>query len=242
MNQLQGKIILIEGKQTDHPSFFLSLQKKGYDVEIASTGNGAIEKIKDHDPMIVLIDAASMRTTSNRIVYRIKKLAPTLPIILIIDKTLKQKKLSSKADLVLCLPFTVQKLLNRIMLFAPTNNNSLKTCGDIALDNSKNCIYIHERTIGVTPRVAKLLAVLMDKPGEVVSREYLFSNIWETDYLEDMRSLDVHIQWLRKALEDDPKQPRYLQTVKGKGYKLLPQAENSEDQFVETVESVTTPD
>lgn len=88
-------------------------------MEIASTGNSAIEKIQESDPMIVLIDAASMRTASNRIVYRIKKRNRTLPIILIIDEMLKQKKISDKADLYSCLPFTVQKLLNRIMLFAP---------------------------------------------------------------------------------------------------------------------------
>ncbi|HOP00820.1 MAG TPA: response regulator transcription factor [Flexilinea sp.] len=222
MDQLQDKIILIEGKQTDHPSFFLSLKKRGYNVEIASTGNSAIEKIQESDPMIVLIDAASMRTASNRIVYRIKKRNPDLPIILIIDEMLKQKKISDKADLVLCLPFTVQKLLNRIMLFAPAKKSTLKCAGDLALDTSRNCIYIDNRVVGVTPRVSKLLNLFMDRPGEIIKREELFRELWDTDYLEDMRSLDVHIQWLRKAIEENPKNPQYLITVKGQGYMLEP--------------------
>jgi len=218
LDQYQGKIILIEGKQTDHPSFFLSLKKKGYNVEITSTGNAAIEKIKDGAPLMVLIDAASMRTTSNRIVYRIKKLDPALPVILIIDDTLKNKNISDKADLVLCLPFTVQKLLNRIALYMPSKKSNLKTLGNISLDLSKNSIYIEDRIVGVTPRVAKLLELFMDQPGRIIDREELFRKLWDTEFVDDMRSLDVHVRWLRKAIEEDPKNPINLITVKGKGY------------------------
>lgn len=220
MDLLQNKIILIEGKQTDHPSFFLNLQKKGYNVEIASTGNCALDKIRDGRPMLVLIDASSLRTTCNRIVYRIKQRNPDLPVILIIDDTLKNKKISNKCDLVMTLPFTVQKLVNRIKLFAPSNGDSIRNVGDITLDKSKCSISVDNRYSLVTPRVVKLLEVLMDRVGKVVSRKDLFRKIWDTDYLDDMRSLDVHMQWLRKAIEIDPKNPQIITTIRGTGYSL----------------------
>ncbi len=222
MDQTSNKIILIEGKQTDHPSFFLSLQKKGFNVEITSTGNAAIEKIREEVPMILLIDAASLRTTSNRIVYRIKQICPELPIILIIDETQRDKNISAKADLVMILPFTVQKLLNRIKLFEPSKKAALRKVGDLTLDLEKNCINVNHRITAVTPRVSKLLNLLMERPGEVVPRKELFRELWDTDCLDDMRSLDVHIQWLRKAVEDDPKKPKYIKTFKGVGYSFEP--------------------
>ena len=220
MDLFQNKIILIEGKQTDHPSFFLNLQKKGYNVEIASTGNAALDKIRDGRPMLVLIDAASLRTTCNRIVYRIKQRNPDLPVILIIDDSLKGKKISNKCDLVMTLPFTVQKLVNRIKLFAPSNGESIRNVGKITLDKSKCSISVGHRYSLVTPRVVKLLEVLMDRVGKVVSRKELFRKIWDTDYLDDMRSLDVHMQWLRKAIETDPKNPQIITTIRGIGYSL----------------------
>jgi DNA-binding response OmpR family regulator len=220
LDLLQKKIILIEGKQTDHPSFFLNLQKKGYNVEIASTGNAALDKIREDRPMLVLIDAASLRTTCNRIVYRIKQRNPDLPVILIIDDTLKNRKISNKCDLVMTLPFTVQKLVNRIKLFAPSNSDCIRNVGDITLDKSKRSISVDNRYTLVTPRVVKLLEVLMDNVGKVVSRKDLFRKIWDTDYFDDMRSLDVHMQWLRKAIEVDPKNPQIITTIRGIGYSL----------------------
>ena len=72
----------------------------------------------------------------------------------------------------------------------------------------------------VTPRMAHLLKMLIDQKGKVIDRKKLFSKIWNTNYTEDTRSLDVHINWLRKIIEKNPKKPKLLLTVRGKGYKL----------------------
>jgi DNA-binding response OmpR family regulator len=60
----------------------------------------------------------------------------------------------------------------------------------------------------------------MKHPGEVLERESLFKQVWNTQYTEDTRTLDVHISWLRKALEENPRKPKYLKTVRGVGYRL----------------------
>ena len=65
-----------------------------------------------------------------------------------------------------------------------------------------------------------LMESLMKKPDEVLLREDLFRKIWETDYLGDTRSLDVHISWLRKAVENDPRHPEFIKTERGIGYRL----------------------
>ena len=65
-----------------------------------------------------------------------------------------------------------------------------------------------------------LLQTLMERPGEVIERTELFSRVWETEYVEDTRSLDVHISWLREALEQDPRHPRLIKTIRGVGYRL----------------------
>ena len=66
----------------------------------------------------------------------------------------------------------------------------------------------------------ELLSLLMGKAGQVVSRAEIFDEVWGTDWLGDTRTLDVHIRWLREKLEDDPSQPRYIQTVRGVGYRF----------------------
>jgi DNA-binding response OmpR family regulator len=80
-----------------------------------------------------------------------------------------------------------------------------------------NCRGIEKR---LTPRLTTLLHLLMQHPGEVVGREQLFREAWDTEYTGDTRTLDVHISWLRKEIEDDPRHPRYLKTIRQIGYRL----------------------
>ncbi len=72
----------------------------------------------------------------------------------------------------------------------------------------------------LTPRLVILLKTLMERPGEVIERNTLFRMVWETAYTADTRTLDVHVSWLREALEDDPRHPRFVKTVRGVGYRL----------------------
>jgi DNA-binding response OmpR family regulator len=65
-----------------------------------------------------------------------------------------------------------------------------------------------------------LLSVFLKRPGEVLEREALFKQVWNTQYTEDTRTLDVHISWLRSALEENPRKPKYLKTMRGVGYRL----------------------
>ncbi len=78
------------------------------------------------------------------------------------------------------------------------------------------------------PKLCKLLQVLMENAGKVVKREALMQQVWDTVFLDDTRTLDVHIRWLRERIESDPSKPVYLHTVRGKGYQLLFSAPGAE--------------
>ena len=92
--------------------------------------------------------------------------------------------------------------------------------GIFELDIENRFLRLNEKQIPLTPRLVDLLKVLMDHKGEVVERKALFTEVWDTDYTDDMRTLDVHISWLRQALEDVPKRPKYIKTIRGIGYRL----------------------
>jgi DNA-binding response OmpR family regulator len=76
------------------------------------------------------------------------------------------------------------------------------------------------REARLTPRQAQLLQILMQHPGEVVGRDQLFKDVWNTGYTGDTRTLDVHISWLREAIEEDPRNPKFIKTIRGVGYRL----------------------
>ena len=92
--------------------------------------------------------------------------------------------------------------------------------GPIKLDVERNQVQCEEKEARLTPRLVSLLKILMRHPGEVLEREDLFRKVWNTEYTGDTRTLDVHISWLRRAIEEDPRNPHLLKTIRGVGYRL----------------------
>ncbi|HEY5730044.1 MAG TPA: response regulator transcription factor, partial [Anaerolineales bacterium] len=214
----QATILVIEGRHAEIPSFATDLQKKGFDIRSYKNGSQAVSKIKQTSPSLVVINAASLRSTGIRICNSIRKKDAKLPIILILEK----EKLVDKelADSILALPFTVQKLVNRIKALLPSDGKHVVTAGPIQLDLEHKRVRCLSKSTKLTPRLITLLQILMDKHGEVVEREALFKKVWETNYTGDTRTLDVHISWLRRAIELDPNNPKFLKTIRGVGYRL----------------------
>ncbi len=211
-------LLVIEAKHAEIPSFAADLQKKGFDVHIAANGSKAISLMKEVSPSLVVVNAASLRSTGLRICQSIREKDAKLPIILILED---EKEISKDAaDSVLVLPFTVQKLVNRIKPLLPGDGKNVLHVGPIRLDLEKRRVRCLGKSSKLTPRLVTLLHLLMDKHGEVVERESLFKKAWETNYTGDTRTLDVHISWLRRAIELDPDNPKFLRTIRGVGYRL----------------------
>ena len=211
-------LLVIEGRHAEIPSFAPDLQKKGFDVLAFQNGSQAVSKLKQSNASLVVINAASLRSTGIRICLSVRKKDSKVPIILIIDKDRPVDK--ELAETVLILPFTAQKLVNRVKALMPGDGNNVVSAGPIRLDLEHRRVRCLGRNTKLTPRLITLLQILMDKHGEVVERESLFKKVWETNYTGDTRTLDVHISWLRRAIELDPNNPKFLKTIRGVGYRL----------------------
>jgi DNA-binding response OmpR family regulator len=212
-------LLIIEGKHAEYPGFGLELRKKGFTTEMVSSGSEAIKRIKNgFSPDVVIVNAATLRTSGKRICQSLHMQEGKLPILLILDPDREAD--ASEVDVILTLPFTVQKLFNRIRHLLPGESKNSLHAGQIRLDKEKRIVVCQGRRTRLTPRMVRLLSVLIEHRGEVVERKLLFSQVWETDYTEDTRTLDVHISWLRHAIEADKDQPKYLKTVRGVGYRL----------------------
>jgi DNA-binding response OmpR family regulator len=216
---MKAKILWIEGRRADSPSFVPNLRKKEYQVETVSTGSAAIERLVDFNPDLVVVNAASMRTSGKRICRTMREQVNGLPIIVITSEE-NASYSDNCATIVLTLPFTLRKLVNRIKSFVPVEEDRLIRKGPIRLDVERKRVYCQNKEGRLTPRLARLLQILMERSGEVVEREKLFREVWKTEYTVDTRTLDVHISWLRHAFEEDPKNPKYLKTIRKVGYRL----------------------
>lgn len=217
--QVKANILWAGKKRADTPAFIPDLKDRNYTVIVVSTGKAARKKIPSAQPDILIIDAASMRTTGTRICKSIQGIDPDLPIILINSSDYIPNN-DVVADVQLILPFTIRKLENRIIPLLPGDGENTIKAGPIHLDMDRQVVRCQENEEHITPRMAELLKMLIDRQGEVIKREVLFSKVWQTDYTEDTRSLDVHINWLRKVLEKDPSNPELIHTIRGEGYKL----------------------
>lgn len=216
---MQGKILWIESKRAGNPTYIPSLRKKGYTVETVPTGKAALEQLPDVDPDIVVIDAISLRSSGKRICQSIRSSFENLSILLIEhpDHPVPEEV---GANVILQEPFTIRKLVNRINPLLPGKSDHVVEIGPICLDLDRKLVQSEDREARLTPRLTLLLKTLMKKHGEVLERERLFREVWNTEYTGDTRTLDVHISWLRNAIEEDPRNPRLLKTIRGVGYRL----------------------
>lgn len=216
---MNAKILWIERSSRNHKSFVLSLQQKGFNIETVPTGRAAITRLPTFKPDLVVVNAASMRTNGQRICNSIHKKSNNLPILLISSSELNIPD-NICANIVLCLPFTTRKLLNRIIPLIPLDGKNTISKGPIRLDTQRKLVHCQGKGTHLTPRLIQILQYLMKYSGKVVKRKKLFRHVWDTEYTEDTRTLDVHISWLRQAIEKDPREPKLLKTVRGVGYIL----------------------
>lgn len=215
----QVSILCIEGNRNNHFAFGPDLERRGYLVRTVGSGAEGIALLPEMNPMVIVINAASLRTNGVRITRRFRTLLPDCPIVLVAKKGAEEIE-TSEANIVLELPFTIQKLVNRIRTFQTVENRHVHKLGSLLLNTRSNMVTSNGKEAHLTPRLTKLLMYMMDEPEKVHPREELFKGVWETNYTEDTRTLDVHISWLRQALEEDPRHPAIILTERSIGYRL----------------------
>jgi DNA-binding response OmpR family regulator len=215
---MKTRILWIEGNKGESPSFIKEIRKKGYNLEVVPNGSAALTRLTEYKPDLVILNAASLRTTGKRICSSIHEKSEGLPILVISDPKVPADE--NFANFVLTLPFTIRKLLNEISAIVQPDSKKQLHKGDIHLDLKLRRVRCMGKVTRLTPRLTQILQILMNNAGAVVERNILFREAWDTKYTGDTRTLDVHINWLRKAIEEDPHNPKLLKTLRGVGYRL----------------------
>jgi DNA-binding response OmpR family regulator len=216
----QAHILLVEGRGSGDQSLAPALRKVGYTLCLANTGTAAVELLKTEAPDLIVFDASTMRSSGSRNCRRLRRLMPDVPLIHSRSADTPKDE-TAEADVYLAHPYTARKLLNRVRALLPTDGSQEEVvrCGHLTFYREKRSVDVNgQGEHQLTPKLAQLLEEFFRYPNQVVSRRQLMQHVWNTDYIGDTRTLDVHIRWMREHIEADPARPRLLRTVRGKGY------------------------
>lgn len=217
---LGAKVLLVETRGRNALSFALPLQKKGFEIAIEHNVDGAVKRASVFEPDLTILDAASMYATGSRMCRRLHNSINGSLIILVVPEGASAVS-NCGADLVLGHPFTPRKLVNAIQRMLPNSDGEWLVSGPVELNVRQRKVRRRGREVRITPKCAQLLRILMSRAGKLVTRKELIKRVWDTDYLGDTRTLDVHISWVRHAIEEDPRRPRLVKTVRRRGYSLV---------------------
>lgn len=160
---------------------------------------------------------------------RQKSVVPILMLTALGDEVDRILGLELGADDYLTKPFSTRELIARVKALlrrvefdaARQQPDSALSVGDLRIDLERRQVFKSGRELALRFKEFELFSLLVTQPGEVVTRAEIFDKVWGTDWLGDMRTLDVHIRWLREKIEDDPGNPRFIQTVRGVGYRFV---------------------
>lgn len=217
-------ILIIERSGNNEHTFVPSLEHRGFEVSTVNTGKLAISRSKRKKPDLIVLDAASLGTSGNRIAAQIRESLNGVPIIHV--RAAKHAVGDEKAgpgDVSLDMPFTPRKLINRVKRLLPGESDDVLAAGPIKLDVKQRMVHVHGAGKRITPKCAGLLELFLRHPGETLNRGFLMKKVWKTDYVGDTRTLDVHVRWLREAIERRPANPNHIVTVRGIGYRFVPE-------------------
>lgn len=203
------------------------LAAEGFRVVTANDGRAALFTARSEKPDLVLLDIMMPEMTGYDFIRAYRKERAT-PIILLTAKLEESDKvlgLELGADDYVTKPFGMRELVARINAVlrraaaTPAPSETLRAA-DITLDKGSRAVTVNDRVVNLTPSEFELLAVLMSSPGRVFSRSVLLDQVQGTSFEGVERTIDVHIRNLRTKIEPDPRNPRYVLTVYGIGYRL----------------------
>lgn len=209
-----------------------TLRAHEYHFLTANTGEEAIMETASHNPEIVLLDLGLPDLDGVEVIRRIRTWS-NLPIIVISarsEDTDKIDALDAGADDYLTKPFSVEELLARlrvtqrrlaVMMSETLSGDAVFLNGKLKIDYAAGCAYLKEEELHLTPIEYKLLVLLAQNVGKVLTHKYITLHIWGSSWDNDVSSLRVFMATLRKKLENEPDSPQYIQTHIGVGYRMM---------------------
>jgi len=222
-------ILVVEDEPTLRETLAEALEADGFRVAAAADGRTGVAMFRSEDPDLVLLDLM-LPELSGIEVCRIIRAESSVPIIMLTARGAEVDKvvgLELGADDYVTKPFSLRELSARIRAILRRGEQlatgqlpPLVDLGAVQVDIAGHRVLRDGRDVAVKPKVFELLAFLLRHPGQVVSRDQLLEQVWGYDYPGETRTVDVHVHWLRAAVEPDPGAPTIIQTVRGVGYVL----------------------
>lgn len=234
----QIHVLVVDDDEMILDPLVYGLEREGFQVSVAMDGDAAVRAVHEHQPDVVLLDVMLPKRSGFEVVKLLRQQGMTTPIIMLtargqeIDKVMG---LELGADDYVVKPFGLREVVARIravlrrqqMAGGEQNGDEthLLRVGEITLDKRRMQVRKRGEVISLSPREFDLLRVLMENAGRTLTRQQILDWVWGEGWVGDPRTLDVHIHWLREKLEDNPKRPRYIVTVRGVGYRFADEAE-----------------
>lgn len=225
-----NKVLLIEDEEGLIITLTDRLESEGFDLCIAKDGDEGYKFALENSFDLIILDVMLPKKNGFDVCRDLRKENIETPILMLtakgetIDKVLGLKL---GADDYLTKPFEIMELLARIEALLrrspKTSKNGMGNFqfGEITIDFKRAEIYKDENLVELSAMEFKLLQFLIENKGDVHTRDELLDAVWGYDAMPTTRTVDVHIAWLRQKLEENPKHPKYIQTVHGFGYKFV---------------------
>ncbi|MDF2503191.1 MULTISPECIES: response regulator transcription factor [Clostridium] len=223
------KILVVDDEEHIVELIKFNLENSGYKVISASNGNEAVKLAKSEAPQLLLLDLMIPGLDGYDVCREIRK-DPSIsgmPVIMITAKSEEIDKilgLELGADDYITKPFSIREMLARVKAIlrrAKTQySDDTYTIANINIDFQKHEIIKNGEKIELTLKEFELLQILIKNKGIVMTRDFLLDKVWGYEYMGETRTVDVHIRHLRQKVEDDDKNPKYIETIRGIGYKF----------------------
>ncbi|MEU6609257.1 response regulator transcription factor [Streptomyces shenzhenensis] len=225
------RVLLIEDDRAVREGVTLALRRQRHDVVAAGTGEEGMDRLRSFRPDIVVLDLMLPGMTGFEVCRGIRAVDQTLPIIMATargDEVDIVVGLEAGADDYVVKPVQARVLDARIRAVlrraggtsAGTALPKIDTYGGLAVDRAGLTVTLHGVPVPLAPSERRLLLTLSASPGQVFSRQQLLEAVWEHDYHGDARLVDACVKRLRTKLDEPPRAPRYIHTVRGFGYRF----------------------
>jgi two-component system phosphate regulon response regulator PhoB len=224
----QPRVLVVEDEESLHALLQYNLEKEGFSVDVAVDGEEALMMIDEHAPDIVILDWMLPKVSGIEVCRRLRGRAQTrnLPIIMLTargEESDRVRGLDTGADDYMVKPFSMTEFTARVRAvlrrIRPALAEERLALGDIEVDQAAHRVRRNGRSVRLGPTEYRLLLHLIQHPGRVFSREQLLDAVWGSEVYVEVRTVDVHVGRLRRALSEDGEIDP-IRTVRSAGYSI----------------------
>ena len=234
--QNKPSILLVDDENAITDNLAPFLIRSGFEVSVASNGEEALQKVASGHPDLLVLDVLMPKLDGREVLRRLRQGDNWIPILLLTlvgEAGERAMALEEGADDYLNKPFDPHELVARIRAVLrrarpgqrPLSAAVRLVCGNLSVDRVSHRVMLAKTELTLTPKAVMLLEYMLTHPDELVSRERLLDVVWGWDYPVGTRAVDTRIAELRRALDDDPGSPRYIETIPGQGYRFVGKVE-----------------